>query len=260
MSNDETTRPVMGYAPVGYPQPFPPPQQGYYGHPYTAYPNYYNGAGPPPGTVYYSSAQLPNISPQPSKGYEFARLALIIMIVLMVCTITFSLFTWLFFGSGVPDFKVESFNVPYFDIANSTLKARWETNITVKNTNQKSRISFPHIQGYLVYRNRLVDAAMIDPLHLEGKTEASLRANFSLPDPRGNLPEASVVDAMGEGRKIGILDFYLRLDMRATYVSGSYWSRETMLRVICGDLWVNFPAPIGGGTWNGTSGECSTYY
>nr|XP_027070797.1 uncharacterized protein LOC113695830 [Coffea arabica] len=154
MSNDETTRPVMGYAPVGCPQPFPPPQQGYYGHPYTAYPNYYNGAGPPPGTVYYSSAQLPNISPQPSK-----------------------------------DFKVESFNVPYFDIANSTLKARWETNITVKSTNQKSRISFPHIQGYLVYRNRLVDAAMIDPLHLEGKTEASLRANFSLPDPRGNLPK-----------------------------------------------------------------------
>lgn len=260
MSNDETKH-VTGYAPIGYPQPFPPPQQGCYGYPYTPYPNHYNAVVPPPGTACYSSAQLPNISTEPSKGFAYARVALIIMIVLMVCTLAFSIFTWLVFGSGVPEFKIESFNVPYFDITNSTLKASWESNMTVKNTNQRLKISFTYIEGSLLYRDKLVDVTMIDPLHLERNDEGRMKANFSLPDPEGIVSDAnSLVNAMGEDRKIGIMEFDLRLFMGATFTSGSFWSKKVVLRVLCGDLRVNFPAPTGGGTWNGRRGQCLTYY
>ncbi|KAL3536038.1 hypothetical protein ACH5RR_004499 [Cinchona calisaya] len=268
MSNDETTRPPVqqGYAPVGYPQPIPPPQQSY-GYPYAPYPNQYNAAAaapPPPGTAYYSSAQLPPVMPQ-SKGYAYVRIALITIIILMICTLFFSfIITWLVFGSGVPEFKVESFNVPDFEIANSTLKATWDFNVTVKNTNHKLKFSFADIQGSLIYKDTLVDVTMISPFHVEENNEGRIRGDFSYRAPfNGNSSDdaSSLVNALVEERKSGIMEFDLRVFMETTFASHSFWSKKMMLRVLCGDLRVTFPGPTGAGTWNNKwVGKCLTYY
>lgn len=269
MSQDET-RNATGYAPVGYPHPQypppPPPQQQAYGYPaYPGYPNPYNPSAPPPGTPYYASPQIPVMDPESNGGYSCARVALVFMTTFIIGSLALSVFMGLVFGGGAPEFKIEAFSVPYFNVMtdNSTLKATWDANILAKNPSRKLEFLLAKIEGSLVYGGSMVDLTLIDPLHLGKNGEGRMQANFSVHgadvgDASG--PPEWVVRQMEEDRKSGSAEFNLRIAMEATFSSvNTLWRRKNVIRVNCAGIRVNFPSPTGGGTWDGASGECVTF-
>lgn len=271
MSQDET-RNATGYAPVGYPHPqYPPPpppqpQQQAYGYPaYPGYPNPYNPSAPPQGTPYYASSQLPVMYPESNEGYSCARVALVFMTTFIVGSLALSIFMGLILGSAVPEFKIEAFSVPYFNVMtdNSTLKATWHAIITAKNPSHKREFWLAKIEGSLVYRGSTVDLTLIDPLHLGKNGEGRMQANFSVygaDDGGASGPPEWVVRLMEKDRKSGSAKFNLRIAMEARFSSvNTFWRSTNALRVNCADIRVKFQSPTGGGTWDGASGECLTF-
>lgn len=165
---------------------------------------------------------------------------------------------WLFFGTDIPRFQVRSFSVPTFDFSNnsSTLRATWEVNYTVKNPNHKLMVSFDHVEISLIYKEFLVDTTLIESFQLNPEESSSIRATFESPSPRHNTTGSLWLNEMDDDKKNGAMVFDLRLFMAATFSSSNVWRRQTTLKVICGDLRVDFEGPSGNGTWNGKRQDC----
>lgn len=199
--------------------------------------------------------------PESNLGYSCARVALVFMITFIIGSLALSVFLGLIFGSAVPEFKVEAFSVPDFNVMadSSSLKATWDANIAAKNPSRKREFWLGKIEGSLVYRGWTVDLTLIDPLHLGKNGEGRMQANFSV-DGDASGPPGWVVRQMEEDRKSGSAKFNLRIAMEARFSSvNTFWRSTNVLRVNCADIRVNFPSPTGGGTWDGASGECLTF-
>ncbi|CAI9097612.1 OLC1v1034083C1 [Oldenlandia corymbosa var. corymbosa] len=273
MSQDESRNEptAAGYAPLGHPrtQPpqYPPPFPGFSNYAYT--PGMV-GLPIPKGTAYYASAQLPRSPPSPdheiTTGHSQARLTFIFAVIFVIGSLMLGIFTWLILGNRRPQFQVKEFSMPSLNVTNNytTLEAQWEVKITARNPSRKTEFYLGEIEGSLIYRGLVLDMEVIDPLNLGADSEGVLRATFYVPEPGSGMRSRSATPAlarqMEEDRKSGMAEFDLRLIMETTYSSdNTFWSKRNVIRVLCGDIRVNFSSPTAGGTWFGVRKECLTY-
>ncbi|CAK9180772.1 unnamed protein product [Ilex paraguariensis] len=253
---------VMGYPPMrGHPQAvahpgyalpyqgYPPPQPGYPNLPNN---NFQYTATPPP--VYYTTSQhyLPT-NPEKTSGYTFARFMMFMMIVLIVGMLMMSFVSWIMFGLDIPDFHVESLSVPSFNVTNSTLYANWNTNVTVRNPSSKLEVYFSQVRSTLSYNDNPLGIFMVKPFQLGKNEETSLEAKFVSPSSYIYSPDSLWVNEMADQRSKGSVFYDMRLNLMVTFKSGSIWTKNVVLKVICKDLEVRFPAATGGGNgaWPG---------
>ncbi|KAL2481728.1 hydroxyproline-rich glycoprotein family protein [Abeliophyllum distichum] len=241
-----------------YPR-YPPPYRDY-APPYhggTDYSNKYNPACT-------SFNKLPFPTTELKQGNTFGRVVLCLMVGLIFGASLLSLLLWVLFGSDVPNFQIQTFSIPSFNLTGSTLKANWAAGLTLINPNHKLDICFEQTESSLVYKNYIIDTSLVDSFQVEKNQEMTMDIGFSVPafnDEYYNTTGAPWVKDMQEERRKGSLVFEMRIITSATFLAGDFfWRRQTDLKVVCVELKVDFPATTGGGTWNGDKKECMLYH
>ncbi|CAI9760887.1 unnamed protein product [Fraxinus pennsylvanica] len=231
---------------------------------YPADPPPYRELAPPyhGGPAYTSSNKIPFPTTKPKSSNTFARVMICLTVALIFGVCLLSLILWVIFGSDVPHFEVQTFSIPNFNFTQSTLKANWEAGLNLKNPNTKLDISFDQTESSLVYKNFILDTSSIDSFQVERTEEIHMDTDFFVPasdDIFYNTAEAPWVEDMIEERRKGSMVFEVRIITTATFMAGEFWRRQTTLEVACVELKVDFPAPTGGGTWNGDRKDCMLY-
>jgi len=220
------------------------------------YSNKYNPAYP-------SSNKLPFPNTEHKPSNTFCCVVLCLMVALIFGAVLLSLLLWFLFGSDVPSFEIQMFSIPNFNFTDTKLKANWEVRLNIKNPNRKLDISFDQTEGSLVYKNFIVDTSLVDSFQVERREEMDMDTDFYAPasdDTYYSTTEAPWVKDMLEERRKGSMVFEVRIIATATFMAGEFWRRQTTLKVVCVELKVDFPAPTGGGTWNGDKKECMLYH
>ncbi|KAF5937813.1 hypothetical protein HYC85_025319 [Camellia sinensis] len=244
--------PVPGFSPQQQqypPQPYPPQYQNYPPPPY--YPNPHNNPYPytaPPPAAYYSQQYA--AAPHESSGrFTFVRFILTMMIALFLGAFLLSLLTFLIFGADVPQFFIQSMSVPEFNISGHALRANWDANITISNSNEKLVLFFEKIEGVIVHEETVLALAIAEHINVGTRGETTFNIKF-VSATSSNHQEV----VMGEhpdlvrDRNKQEVSFALRMMATTTFRSSSLWRRQASLRVFCEELHFKFAGPAGAGT------------
>ncbi|CAA2993077.1 Hypothetical predicted protein [Olea europaea subsp. europaea] len=231
---------------------------------YPADPPPYQELAPPyhGGPNHPSSDKIPFPTTVPKPSNMFARVLLCLTVALIFGACLLGLLLWFLFSSDVPHFEIQTFSIPNFNFTKSALNANWEAGLNLKNPNTKLVISFDQTESSLVYKNFILDTYLFDSFQVERTEEIHMDTDFFVPasdDTYYNTTEAPWVKDMIEERRKGSMVFEVRIITTATFIAGEFWRRQITLEVACVDLKVDFPAPTGGGTWNGDRKDCMLF-
>lgn len=237
--------PTMGYPPQMYPPnnaPYPgyPPPHGYNQYPYAQAPpaQYYDNQG-------YGS------SSQPDRCSGFVRGVVAAMIILIVLSCISSLITWAVLRPQIPVFHVDKMSVSNFNTTSTPFTATWDTNLTVENPNHKLRVYFDRILGATFYKEEdSLGTSWINPIFMDTKTNATLHAVISTNGSAEHAVPIWVAQEMGKERGTGgggSVSFELRFRVWATFKSGSWWTRNLVMKVSCENLKIDFVGASGNG-------------
>ncbi|XWS59400.1 hypothetical protein CRYUN_Cryun08bG0118400 [Craigia yunnanensis] len=246
--------PAMGYPPqmmypnAPYPGYPPPPHHGYNQYPYTQ----------PPPAPYYDQGYAP---PRHDPCSGFARGIIAAMILLIVFSCLSSLITWAVLRPQIPVFHVDNMSVSKFNTSSTPFTATWDTNLTVENPNHKLRLYFDKIMGAIFYDDEdSLGSSWLNPIFMETKTNTTMHAVISANGSAQNVVPIWVAQEMGKDRATGAVSFALRFRVWATFKSGSWWTRNLVMRVLCEDLKVNFVGGSGNGALApGKRDDCEVY-
>ncbi|XWS66587.1 hypothetical protein CRYUN_Cryun05aG0212500 [Craigia yunnanensis] len=245
--------PAMGYPPqMMYPNApypgYPPPPHGYNQYPY---------AQPPPAH-YYNQGYA---SPRHDRCSGFVRGIVAAMIILVVLSCLSSLITWAILRPQIPVFHVDNMSVSNFSTSSTPFTATWDTNLTVENPNHKLRLYFDKILGTMFYDEEdSLGSSWLNPIFMETKTKTTLQAIISANGSAQNAVPIWVAQEMGKDRGTGSVTFALRFRVWATFKSGTWWTKNMVMRVLCEDLKVNFVGTSGNGALApGKHDDCEVY-
>uniref|UniRef100_A0A2N9G9R2 Late embryogenesis abundant protein LEA-2 subgroup domain-containing protein n=1 Tax=Fagus sylvatica TaxID=28930 RepID=A0A2N9G9R2_FAGSY len=256
---------AISYAPViglphpqaqhGYAPPPPPPPNNHGYPPNASNPYSYTQTASPLPPTYYDTTQS---NATGNTGLIRCCLALLILFILASCLSTFM--AWFILHPLVPIFRVEAFHVSNFNTTNPDFASNWEANVTVKNPNRKLTVYLNEIRSFMYYKEDYLASDFVDPLMLQIKEHDVLHVKLSA----NNLVEHEVgdwvVDDMVRDRNGGSLSFNFRLQVSSSFKSGTWWTREHILKVCCDNLNVQFVGATGNGMLPfGESRRCSVH-
>lgn len=233
-----------------------------YIEPCQGYPN--NPSAQQPFQYYeynYPARPLPYVSPDVSQGFSFGRVMLCLMLFLLLFAMIASMFTMMVFMTLKPTFNLESFEVRTFDISGNggpgtTLKANWETKVSVKNTNHRSSVLVNHVETTLVYRYVPLDTSFVDHVEVQKESTVQMLDAFSFPSPKQRFNVESVVSEMAKDRQRGQIMFDLKLEVQVMVKSNVFQKSEKM-RLFCERITLDFKNSTSNiPTWNGYKHEC----
>ncbi|KAG8371130.1 hypothetical protein BUALT_Bualt13G0054800 [Buddleja alternifolia] len=240
---------------TGYPAPNTQPNGGYSANP------------PPPGTGY------PYIATQPSNAYYYQTnpyhhadadslrratclrriFAFIIGLIIIFGTITF--IVWLVLRPELPDFRVDSFALSNFTLANSSLISfTSEVRLTARNPNKKMSLKYDHIDAGIYYKSHSLAGTTVPPFAQATKTETPLTANFAA---AGSFVDRTVVEGInGDRSRNGDVNFNFRMLSTVKFEAKAWRTRRRYLKVFCGNLIVRIPSNGSSGALTGNPKQC----
>ncbi|CAN4089624.1 unnamed protein product [Withania somnifera] len=258
MTKDEE-KPVLGYQRSEYYYQTEPHfhQMQFMQHPAYVEPHYGYPSNPSMQQPYqyyeysYPARPLPYVSPDVDQGFSFGRVMLCLMMFLVTFTSIISLLTYMIFMTLKPQFYLESFVVSTFNISGNggpgtTLKANWETKMSVRNMNHRSSIEVKHAETMLMYRYMVLDTSTVDHI---------LDA-FSFPNSKQSINLESLVSDISKDRQRGQIIFDLELEVLFVIKSNVFQKNEK-LRYFCERIIMNFQNGSSNiPTWTGPRIEC----
>ncbi|KAK4800252.1 hypothetical protein SAY86_020739 [Trapa natans] len=252
--------PVIGYPPGHQPPPYP--------HGYGPYTNY-GGAPPPPQGGYYSNPtylppQGPPARPAGAMVSGLARGILTAIIILVVLSAIFSVFSYTIVRPKQPIFRLASFSVTNFNISNAVLTASWDAKMFVENPNHKLTAHFDRIQNYVYYKDPGNYLAFNSDSPVSVGTDANTTMTLRASMINNEQPNKSLLEEMENDRKSrGSVRFGMAIRLIGTFRSSS-WNVVERIQVSCQDITVTFnPPATTTGNFTRTAGdthkECSIY-
>ncbi|KAK6802504.1 hypothetical protein RDI58_000284 [Solanum bulbocastanum] len=206
----------------------------------------------------YPARPLPYVSPDVDRGLSFSRVMLCLMVFLFLFVMIISMFTMMVFMTIKPTFYLESFDVRSFDLSGNgtTLKANWETKVSVKNTNTRSSVVVNHVETSLVYRYVALDVSYVDHIEIQKNSNVQILDAFSFPSSKLTFNRDSVVKEMDKDRQRGQIMFDLKLEVQLMVKSNVFHKSEKM-RLFCERITLDFKNTTSNiPTWNGNKREC----
>lgn len=220
--------PVTGYPLSTDPNaPYPPPP---------IYPN------PPPYS--YSS---------PRAATLFSRFVFTMVAFLVVTVGAVFFIMWLVLRPRTPEFRVDSLSATSFNLSSSSVTGRWDVGFTITNPNKKMSVSYDRVESSLYYHWAFLAASPLPPFRQPTRNRTAVSASFAASAAYIDPP---VADGLSADRSLGSVRFAVRLLARVSFRAGAWRPRRRLLRVLCRDLVVNFPANSSAGKLAGGSREC----
>ncbi|KAL3626948.1 hypothetical protein CASFOL_029161 [Castilleja foliolosa] len=241
---------------TGYPAPNPNPN-GYSAHPPPpgiAYP--YPAAAPPPNPYYGNQSNSYN-QPDPTTLRRAALLrrilALAIGLLLAFASIIF--IAWLVLRPQAPQFRVDSFSLSNITITNDSLISfAADARLTARNPNKKLTLSIDRVDAAVYYRSSSLAQTAMPPFSVETKSQIPLTASFA---SVGNFVEHLAVDGINrEKGSNGNLRLNLRMLSLVRFKARAWRTRNSFLKVFCGDLIVGIPSNGRPGSLTGGPRQC----
>ncbi|MCD7453092.1 hypothetical protein HAX54_019670 [Datura stramonium] len=209
----------------------------------------------------YPARPLPYVSPDIDRGFSFGRVMLCLMFFLVLFAMIMSMFTYMIFMTMKPTFSLESFVVPMFDLSGdggpgTTLKANWETKLSVRNMNHRSSVFINHAEMTLVYRYIGLDTSSVDSVEIPKESTVQILDVFSFPNSKNSYNFESVVNEMAKDRVRGQIMFDLKLEVQVMVKSNVFQKAEKM-RLFCERITLHFQNGSSNiPTWDGSKREC----
>ncbi|KAK4736575.1 hypothetical protein R3W88_000272 [Solanum pinnatisectum] len=206
----------------------------------------------------YPARPLPYVSPDVDQGLSFGRVMLCLMLFLFLFVMIISMFTMMVFMTIKPTFYLESFDVRSFDLSGNgtTLKANWETKVSVKNTNTRTSIVVNQVETSLVYRYVALDVSYVDHIEIHKDSNVQILDAFSFPSSKRTFNTDSVVKEMAKDRQRGQIMFDMKLEVQLMLKSNVFHKSEKM-RLFCERITLHFNNTTSNiPTWNGNKHEC----
>ncbi|XP_062114482.1 uncharacterized protein LOC133825574 [Humulus lupulus] len=248
----------IGFPPVmGYPQPY---SNNYPNNNGNGYHNPYNPYTQPPPPQYFTNQTYYGGSGN-NGGSSFLKgfFVTLIIIVLLICVST--IITWVILHPQVPVFHVERLAVSNLNLSKTDFSATWDANLTAENPNQKLKLNFHKIKGFVFFKERSLSFSDVDPMFLETKTRGTLKLRLASNQTNEDVIGDWAVDEMRRERDRGFLTLNVRLAVFATFKSGSWWTRHAFMKVFCDNLDVRFVGSEAKGVWTGgnNSPKCEVF-
>ncbi|KAG5628698.1 hypothetical protein H5410_000415 [Solanum commersonii] len=206
----------------------------------------------------YPARPLPYVSPDVDQGLSFGRVMLCLMLFLFLFAMIISMFTMMVFMTIKPTFYLDSFEVRLFDLSGNgtTLKANWETKVSIKNTNTRSSVLVNQVETSLVYRYVALDVSYVDHVEIQKDSNVQILDAFSFPSSKRTFNTDSVVKEMAKDRQRGQIMFDLKLEVQLMVKSNVFHKSEKM-RLFCERITLDFKNTTSNiPTWNGNKHEC----
>lgn len=242
----ELSQPPPPPPPQGY--PFPPPYQAH--PPYPVYPKsdyHYGPVKPTPPGYYPTTAQNFVLigPPHRSPGYKFARVFLVVLIMIFFGVTVLSLLAWLIYGSDIPVFYAQSLNMTVFRLDNTGINATLSANMSVRNPSERYEVQYEYVEAALVYEDNLLDTNYVNPFVLAKTERGSISFKFQIPNAhQKNIAGAAwEKDIESDRRDKGAVVFDMRIIANAVYRRNDHPTTSRTLRIFCGELEIVFPSP-----------------
>lgn len=213
----------------------------------------------------YPARPLPYVSPDVDQGFSFGRVMLCLVVFLFLFAMIISMLTMMIFMTMKPTFNLESFEVRAFNLSGNggpgtTLKASWETKVSVKNTNTRSSILLNQVETSLVYRYVELDVSNVDHIEIQKDSNVQILDVFSFPSSKRTFNTESVVKEMVNDRQRGQIMFDLKLEVLLMVKSNVFHKSEKM-RLFCERITLDFKNSTSNiPTWNGNKQECASSF
>ncbi|GFP90574.1 protein yls9, partial [Phtheirospermum japonicum] len=162
---------------------------------------------------------------------------------------------WLVLRPQVPQFRVDSFSLSNFTISNDSLISfAADVRLTARNPNKKLTLSYDSIDAVVYYRSWSLARTVMQPFSLDTKSQTPLNASFA---SVGNFIEHFAVDGINRERgSNGNVGFNLRMLSRVRFKARAWRTRNSFLKVFCGDLIVGIPSNGRPGSLTGGPRRC----
>ncbi|KAG6427582.1 hypothetical protein SASPL_111828 [Salvia splendens] len=212
-------------------QPYPPPP---YGPPYTHNDYYYQQ---------YCRKEC-------ESSANFARVLLILMLLLVSTILTMSFIMWFLFGASVPEFHVASLKVSNFSATATSFSGVWSLEMEVANVNTELDVRFERGVSTVVYKDSMLGMVPVEAFQVR-KTQR-FGVNVTVPSLKDQswVPPTLVADWSG-----GLVVVSVRVAVDANFTGTDVLYRPQRLRVLCEDLPVSFKSASGEGTMGSTFGN-----
>lgn len=163
---------------------------------------------------------------------------------------------WLVMHQHEPSFHVMSLSVSNFAVSDSHLRGKYEVGLTIKNPNKKIQVMLDRFQVLVFYGEVGISVAAVQPVYLEKMANKSVKVELVVRDSTKLVHKVVSEDLVKEWNK-GVVNFNLKMVVRARFEAGVWPAREKLLDVYCGDLDVGFISPKDNGKLLGIGKDCN---
>ena len=127
--------------------------------------------------------------------------------------------------------------------------------LTIRNPNKKIEVVLDHFHVMVSYGAVVLSVAAVQPLYLEKMANKAVKVDLVVRDSP-KLVHKVVPEGLVKEWKKGVVNFDVRMVVRARFEAGILPSREKFLDVFCGDLDVGFFSPKDTGKLLGMVKDC----
>ena len=162
---------------------------------------------------------------------------------------------WFVMKMHVPSFRVMSLSVSNFTVSDTQLRGKYQVELTIRNPNKKIEVVLDHFHVMVSYGAVVLSVAAVQPLYLEKMANKAVKVDLVVRDSP-KLVHKVVPEGLVKEWKKGVVNFDVRMVVRARFEAGILPSREKFLDVFCGDLDVGFFSPKDTGKLLGMVKDC----
>ncbi|MED6120185.1 hypothetical protein PIB30_018584 [Stylosanthes scabra] len=179
-------------------------------------------------------------------------LTLVLMFVLLMVIFTI---VWFVLDIQEPTFQVTSFSVSNFSVSATHLRGKYQVELTIANPNKKIQVMLDHFNLLVYYGQVGLSAAALKPVYLEKLANKTVSVYLVVSDSP-KFVHKEVPESMVKEWNKGVVNFDVRMVVRARFEAGILPSKEKFLDVYCGDLDVGFFSPKDSGKLLGIGKHC----
>lgn len=162
---------------------------------------------------------------------------------------------WFVMHMHDPAFRVMSLSVSNFTVSDTQLRGKYQVELTIRNPNKKIEVVLDHFHVMVSYGAVVLSVAAVQPLYLEKMANKAVKVDLVVRDSP-KLVHKVVPEGLVKEWKKGVVNFDVRMVVRARFEAGILPSREKFLDVFCGDLDVGFFSPKDTGKLLGMVKDC----
>ncbi|KAK7257590.1 hypothetical protein RIF29_31662 [Crotalaria pallida] len=189
-----------------------------------------------------------------SSDAGFVRRLTLTLVSIFVIMMSIISIAWFVMDKHDPGFHVMSLSVSNFTVsADSKIGGKYEVKLTITNPNKKIQVLLDRFQVLVFYGEVGLSMAAVQPVYLEKMANKSVNVEFVVMRDSTKLVSEKLVKEWNKG----VVNFNVKMLVRARFEAGVWPSREKFLDVYCGDLDVGFFSPKDTGKLLGIGKDCS---